>query len=217
MAKAAGHNTAASPALITGGGGPLEGQRATHLVTRAPSTERSRHQNRRPRKDRPKPWLQGGLSHRATMWHRSQLRKKETGQQDPHCARGTKMRGKTPALRHITKPSNPPWEAEAMLQHLCRGLKGKHTHTHHTHTNNKQGMEGEHTHTDAAFQQGRIRRRSQLLGINPHPRATYKSLRSDPGGCTEATDLNVPRGFSSKDKGQRTNATPHTPSTGLAH
>ena len=70
MAKAAGCNAAASPHLSTGrAGGLLKGQRAPKLGTHTPTTGLPRRQqNRRPRKDRPKPWLQGGLGHTTTAW-----------------------------------------------------------------------------------------------------------------------------------------------------
>ena len=136
----------------------LRGQRAPQLVTRTPSTGLSRRQqNRRPRRDRPKPRLQGGRGHTATVWLSSVLQKKG---RDRTLTALVGLKGNTPLVPRI-KSSILPWEAQAKLQPFLQGPKGKAPSLSHTTNTNKERKGNTHT------QMGLSRRKGQRSAANP--------------------------------------------------
>ena len=133
-------------------------------------------------KDRPEPWLQGGLGHGASTWLRSQLRKKETGRRDNCSARGTKMGGKTPpppplkACNQVLHSTSG--KSKLSCSHFCGGLKGKHTRS--LTPQHKQGR-GTHTHR-CNFPEGK----DNAVQPTPRNKPTTTSNTQKPVTCSRA-------------------------------
>jgi len=84
-------------------------------VTRTPSTGPShRQQNRRPRRDRPKPWLQSGLGHTITVYWAIAF----TCHQQAATLRGQRNRGRETAP---TLPTGWPWGPASSISHSGAG------------------------------------------------------------------------------------------------
>lgn len=178
LARAASSSTAASPNLLTGGRAAqgTEGSRAgdTHPKYRAVMMAHC-GQDKQQHRNRPKPWLQGGLGHRTTLLALLCPKEKKKGGgeggQDRKTITPLMGLSRNTPLAACIKSCIPPWKVKAKLhpfsgrpkrkaQSLCQPLQ-------------MQTRKG-NIHIDTTIQKGT--QHSQRPGKNPDPRAADKNL-----------------------------------------
>ena len=119
-------------------------------------------------------------------------------------------------MLHPPSPPFPPGKPKLSCSCFHGGLKGRLNRTiAHTQTQTREGR-GTHTHRyQLSRREGEGSAAKAWGKKTPYPASKQTRASDPPPGCTEATDLNVPRGFSRK--GPRPYSRTSTPSTGSSH